>query len=249
MPVMLPMMPDPTDVVIQGEESRAAIIGLPVESFAPTSMQPLMEIVLGSAPLVSGDQSFAPMMNDGPIPVSRARPLVQDNPRANAVVCNQAGAIIPVMQTRGFIINEFAQATDLFFVTGQTVTGAGVALGSCRVVVYETGRIAETNEPPEQYYSAGNPNPARWKSPSPVVAEAVSDGSGNFTIPVPMNTAYQLTGYLTGAPDLAGITRQDVVPTATTTLIYLRDPTAPDGPSGSAAYRPIGSAVIRRFNN
>ena len=45
-----------------------------------------------------------------------------------------------------------------------------------------------------------------------MVAETISDGSGNYSVEVPMNTAYQATGYKAGAPDVAGITRNDIVP-------------------------------------
>ena len=82
---------------------------------------------------------------------------------------------------------------------------------------------------------------AQATSSPPVVAEAISDGSGNFAIAVPMNLAYQLTGYLTGSPDRAGVTRQDVVPTTASTLIYLRDPTVADSAGGAGGF--VGAPV------
>jgi hypothetical protein len=135
------------------------------------------------------------------------------------------------------LLNRFEQATNLFTIAGQTVTGNGTPLANCRIVVYETGRMAVDGGA----YRSG------FSSESPVVAEALSDGSGNFTINVPMNVAYQLTGYLEGSPDRAGITRKDVVP-SNAVLIYLRDPTSPDVGGGSAVYRPIGSPIVRRIS-
>jgi hypothetical protein len=150
--------------------------------------------------------------------------------RREVCVCTPTGAILfetlgrnPFLKFQKGIVG----ATDTFRITGQTVTGAGAPLGGCRVVVYETGRISVTATPPRQFYSAGNPNEAEWESPSPVVAETVSDGSGNFDITVPMNVAHQLTGYLVGSPDRAGITRDTVTPESAV-LIYLRDPTVAD---------------------
>jgi hypothetical protein len=150
-------------------------------------------------------------------------------PRVNGIIATPTGAAVTFQIGRKCVLSDFVQDTTQFSISGQTVTGAGVSLGGCRVIVYESGRLEVDNIQAE-------------------VGETISDGSGNFTIPVPMNTSYQLTGYLTGTPVKAGITLNTIVPTTTGTLIYMRDPTVPDGPAGSAAYRPIGSAVVRRID-
>jgi hypothetical protein len=75
---------------------------------------------------------------------------------------------------------------------GVTKDGTGAALGGCRVVVFETGRIA--------------------KDGAPIIAETISDGSGNYSVEVPGNKAYQAIAYKPGSPDVAGVTRNDLVP-------------------------------------
>jgi hypothetical protein len=42
----------------------------------------------------------------------------------------------------------------------------------------------------------------------------LSDGSGNITFTVPYNSvSWQVTGYQVGSPDIAGVTRDDLVAT------------------------------------
>lgn len=235
MPVFIPLRPDPPELVVQGEQlhndnssqTRNAGDRLPAYQGAL-----LNAAVAMSLPVVAGEVLFVPMMADGPTPANKPTPVSEFLPRANAVVATTAGQLIPHTRT-GIQIPALSPATDVFTLTGTTVTGAGVALGGCRVVIYETGRIAVDGSPIQPLVAqglVGTPVGMSWKSQSPVVAEAVSDGSGNFTITVPMNVAYQLTSYLTGSPDRAGITKNTVVPPGPV-LIYTRDPTIPD-PSG-----------------
>jgi len=68
---------------------------------------------------------------------------------------------------------------------------------------------------------------------------------------VGLSQAYYVVAYKVGAPDLAGTTLNTLtgdgnVPPANTS-VYLRDPTTPDIGGGSAAYRVIGSPVVRRL--
>ncbi len=85
------------------------------------------------------------------------------------------------------------ESTQRFVMTGQTLDATGAALGGCRVVMLDTTRIAP----------GGDINP--------VVAETISDGGGNYSISAPRPMTYQLIAYLPGSPDVAGITRNDVV--------------------------------------
>jgi hypothetical protein len=89
--------------------------------------------------------------------------------------------------------NSIQTTTARFSILGITKDSTGAVLGSCRVVCFETARI-EIGEGESE------------------VGEVISDGSGNYTIPVPLNTAYQLTAYKAGSPDVAGITVNNVVP-------------------------------------
>jgi hypothetical protein len=44
------------------------------------------------------------------------------------------------------------------------------------------------------------------------VAEGLSDGTGYITFTVPVNSTYwQVIGYKVGSPDIAGVTRDDLV--------------------------------------
>jgi len=116
----------------------------------------------------------------------------------------------------GRAMPDDVMAGQAFTLTGTTLTGAGLALGGCAVTVEQTGL---------QYVGG-----------QPIIAETVSDGSGNFSIPV-RNIDYQVTAYLAGSPDKAGITKNNVTP-INSVSIYLRDPTAADsGGSGAGMSR------------
>jgi hypothetical protein len=235
MPVINYVPQDPTDRVLQGEQLRQSVFD-PMDLEQPTAMiggyfqTPLMSIT-------QDEDAFSPMNSFiciNRLSVRRSK-SGEKQIRQNAGIATPCGAWISMDWPP--LLRRFEQATNSFTIVGQTVTGAGAALGNVRVVVYETGRI---HVPVEE-------SPARFLTQSPVVAETYSDGSGNFSMAVPMNLHYQLTGYLTGSPDRAGITRNDVVPTATQTLIYLRDPTTADAGGGGYATRVIGSPVVRRI--
>lgn len=168
MPVLLPVLPDPTDLVIQGEQLRAPAV-------APAVV------------LVAGEQQTGMMANDI---VQASQFLLHSN---NAAIATPAGALIKVTPME-CLIARFVQSTTRWLLSGVTYDLASAPLAGCRVVVFETGRIAQTG--------------------CPVVAETISDGSGNYSVEVPLNTAYQAIAYLPGSPDVAGITRNDIVPIA-----------------------------------
>ena len=87
--------------------------------------------------------------------------------------------------------------TGRFVIAGVTRDSAGAALGSCRVVVMRSDRIAINQD----------------IQANPIVADTMSDGSGNYSVQVGANVPHQLTAYKAGSPDVAGITRSDVRPT------------------------------------
>jgi hypothetical protein len=93
---------------------------------------------------------------------------------------------------------------------GNTLTGAGAALGGCSVELY---RVIDD---------------AR-------VDATTSDGAGVFNFsPVSPGLLYYAVAYLSGSPDRAGTTRNILAGNASVS-IYLRDPTAPDS-GGSNTY-------------
>jgi hypothetical protein len=141
---------------------------------------------------VDDEDSYAPMNSfiEGNLLSIRRRRDGQLAFRVNAGIATPCGAWIWLDYTP--LINPFEQATDRFVIAGITKDGTGSALGGCRVVALETGRLAVSG--------------------CPIVAETISDGGGNYSIEVPLNTAYELIAYKPGSPDVAGITRSDVVP-------------------------------------
>jgi hypothetical protein len=91
-------------------------------------------------------------------------------------------------------IYETQQSYQVFTMTGVTRDSTGAPLGNCRVVAYQTGWQTVQDAPA-------------------IIAETISDGSGNFSMLL-RRIDYQLTAYKPGSPDVAGITRNDVTPTA-----------------------------------
>ena len=124
---------------------------------------------------------------------------------------------------------DWTYANKEFYFVGTTKTGAGVALANCRVTLLDSSRFSTA------FYTFGQD----------IVRQQVSDGSGNFSIQA-RNSDHMLIAYKDGSPELGGLTRDDVVP-STGISIYLRDPTVADSPS-SAAFRPIGSSIVRRID-
>jgi hypothetical protein len=219
MPILLYVPQDPTDVVMQGEQLRQGVFD-PVDLETPSAM-PGAAFVSGLQSIVQDEDAFAPMnsficINRLAIRRQKSQELQR---RANAGISTPCGAWIPLDFPP--LLRRFEQATDKWQIIGQTRTGAGAPLGAVKVLALETGRL---NIPG-----------------APVVGEALSDGSGNFAVDVPMHVAYQLTGYQVGFPDVAGITRNDVVPTTPSTSIFLRDPTATDTPGGGGTCQLAGN--------
>jgi hypothetical protein len=149
--------------------------------------------------LVAGENGFGPSLSAVP------RREIVDSGIVNKLT---AGTLAPEF---GQKIYDFTQSGQSFTLVGLTKTGAGVALGGCRVIALQAGWRYVDNAPV-------------------VIAETTSDGSGNFTLNL-RNIDYQLTAYKEGSPDVAGITRQDVVPTVVTT-VHLRNPTTVDSGGG-----------------
>jgi hypothetical protein len=193
-PVILPSFQDPFDVLLQGEQFRNYAIMMPVGSTYPMLDDPSEDLPLAPNMLIAGEQNLFAMIGSYPTPnVEVLRSHFTGNMiAANCGVMSQTGnyALVFGNPTR---INPFVQNTARFQLTGTTYDYNSAALASCRVVVLETSRI-----------NVGG---------SPVVAETTSDGSGNYSIEVPSNTSFQIIAYKAGSPDVAGVTRSDVVPT------------------------------------
>lgn len=198
MPIILSSPQDPTDIVIQGgslldtqNPQRA-----PESYWSPLVIDPPDRLPIVPQTVLREEQWFG-MIDTYSLGWSPRIPeqAIEKGIRANACLCTPTGAIIPVLLGHQWFWNDIGQTTVRFQLTGVTKDSAGAALGNCRVVALETGRIQTDG--------------------APVVGETTSDGSGNYTLNVPMNTAYQAIAYKPGVPDVAGITRSDVTPVAT----------------------------------
>jgi len=194
MPILLATPQDPTDLVVAGDQMRLAAASDRVDAFWPLIDNPSGDVPQSPLQLIagSGTQEYLPMQDSATQPDRYWRSqedgtLIADN----ALIATPTGALIQVPIGRRLFIRDFIQSTNTFTVSGVTKDSTGVALGNCRVVVMETGRM-QTDA-------------------VPIVAETVSDGAGNYSVPVPLNTAYQVISYKQGSPDVAGITRNDAV--------------------------------------
>ena len=188
MPIILDVPQDPTDLVLQGESLRDGSVQSRAESWWPIITDDETDGTLPLSPniVVAGDQGYAPMtvLIQGSI-------LLLPVVRVNAVLCTPCGASVPVETSR---FARFVQQTSLWALTGVTKDSAGAPLSNCRVLAIDAGQLAHQG-------MAG-------------ILEVMSDGSGNYTLPVPTNTGYQVMAYKAGAPDVAGATKNNVVPTA-----------------------------------
>jgi hypothetical protein len=109
-----------------------------------------------------------------------------------------------------------------FMVTGTTYDRLGVTpVEGCRVV-------------------AVCPCSMQFGAKGYIIAETVSDGSGNYSIQV-TSRAVQVYAYLPGSPDRAGISKNNIV--EGTVNIHMRDPTQADTPSGGGSGISRGRAV------
>lgn len=114
---------------------------------------------------------------------------------ASGLVKNITAPVIPP-SFGGHFMENFVDSTQKFLLSGVTRNSSGVAIGGCRVVVLETGKIVANNDP----YA------------NPYAGETTSDGSGNFSIQVSDQGPYQMIAYLPGSPDIAGITLNSLTP-------------------------------------
>jgi hypothetical protein len=185
---------DTTDLVIAGEQMRTSAIQSSVGNtyiLAGSSDQmntsPKLNLANNGVQLTgmhtSDDRGF-PRLN----PWGDGKQI-----RVNACICPPSGAIIPTDTIA--LLNPFVQSSVRWSLSGVTKDSAGSALGSCRVIAFETGRMGVDGV-------------------EATVGETISDGSGNYSIAAATNVHHQLTAYKPGSPDVAGITRNDVTPTA-----------------------------------
>lgn len=225
--MIIECVPDPAQpLTVQGEQMRslalASSLSMDVDAtwqvpaWAPSIVGD--DVARSQGDLVAGDQTLVSMT--GMAAGDRVARAGSSLKAGGVIVTPAGGPLIPFNPgAMCCFVSPFVEDSSTFAITGTTRTGTGATLGNCAVVVLETGRISQCQ--------------------APVAAMGTSDGAGAFSLAVPTNTAYQLTGYLSGSPDKAGITKNTVVPG--TVDIYLRDPTAADtGGGGTVVYTFVG---------
>lgn len=193
MPARPPLVADPPSIVVQGDQLLSSVLptlGLPVPLLA--GEQPPLPTAIW--PLVIENRVVASIVTE-PMPTPYRTLAGGEMRAANAGISTTTGEWLPLSSWRTPVLNPFTQASVLFAFVGTTRDSGGSALGNCRVIAFETGRLVNDNIQAE-------------------VGETISDGSGAYTLPVPLNTAYQLTAYKAGSPDVAGISANTVTPTA-----------------------------------
>jgi hypothetical protein len=197
MPVIRIVPPDPTDLVLQGEQMRAAAMGSRIDATWPWINDPPEYLPLWPLPMIAGEQSFAPMVGTYPVP-----PLeILRNPfdgsfiANNALICTPCGASIQWTMGNHLMNANYDEASNIFAISGVTRDSTGAVLASCDVRIEDMGQIG---------YGL-----------TPYVGNTISDGSGNYSITVPFNTVYQVIAYKSGSPDVAGVSLRTVTPTHT----------------------------------
>jgi hypothetical protein len=104
--------------------------------------------------------------------------------------------------------------SKVFRITGVAYNNDGsTPVANCRVVAFDAGSVG-------------------FGKSAIVVAETVSDGSGNYALDV-TSRFVQIQAYKAGTPNLVGATRADLI--EGTVPIYLRDPAASDPTPASIA--------------
>lgn len=198
-------------LVVAAPVPGAASVGVPAVAMvleattgAPVLEIPTASVAVAAWPLLDDwlpvvDAVLAPLPDPSPPPfvdvVAQAvsvGPSLQGNvvPRPRTITLEPQTELYPVPPRAG---PPPGRASSRWYLTGVTRDSGGTPLGDCRVIVFEVGRLAVTG--------------------APVVAEAMSDGSGAYSIEVPQNTLYQVLAYKPGAPDLTGASVQ-TTPTA-----------------------------------
>jgi len=197
MPVILAVFSDPTEYVLQSEEMRDGALQQPV-SIAAGLVQTLPVVVSdslytgASTPLVANEQLYTPMASDMQKTISDQQGLSFGF--GLAAMCSPCGLTVPFdMNPHRCMMEDFGQGTEQWLITVQAQDTTGAIIVGARVVAFETGRIA--------------------KDGAPLVAEGITDGSGNVTLTVSANVAHLVVGYVSGSPDKGGTTSQILSPT------------------------------------
>jgi hypothetical protein len=185
MPVILQVPQDPTDMVLQGEQLRMSQEDRALPNFG-RMLGGVTDIDQGWPAVMRDEDAFAPMNSF--VEINRLSCRRQKSGdlqfRANAGIATPTGAW--VWNDWAPLLNQLSFATPRWYVTGVTRDSTGAALGNCRVLVFDYGRFAVG-------------------AAQSLVGETISDGSGNYSVEVGEGGQFQVTAYLAGSPNRAGI--------------------------------------------
>jgi len=181
MPVILPSLADPFDLVIQGDELRSFATAQVVDAPSPIVVSGGQDVMMGAVtPMIEDDEvSLGVYTQAGNIDILRSE-------YDGSMIANNACIMTPcgarVFIDRGHaLINPFIQSTNTFTLTGITRDSTGAVLGNCDVIIFKTGDDVK-------------------------VAQTISDGSGNYSVVLPTNSRHYVVSYKTGSPDVTGAT-------------------------------------------
>ena len=94
-------------------------------------------------------------------------------------------------------LDSFIETTRKWFVIGVTKDSVDAALGNCRVLIMQTDKVRVNID----------------QLANPIIADVISDGSGNYSVQMNKNLPLQVMSYKTGSPDVGGVTVNTVIPT------------------------------------
>jgi hypothetical protein len=185
MPVLCPLLANPTDVVIQGEQLRMSVYDREPE---------VIGTVINGGPIVGFDSTLSdednplPMNNyvdiGGPCVVRRSK-SGELQMRANAGIATPCGAW--VWNDWSPLVSRILFSTDTFTISGTSRDNTGAALAGCEVRVFDGSNA--------------------------FIGQVISDGSGNWSLSVPTNSGpFWARYYLAGSPNRAGATDYFLVP-------------------------------------
>jgi hypothetical protein len=104
--------------------------------------------------------------------------------------------VLPISMNRHLQLFDFIADDARFIIKGQTLDGANNPLAGCTVVAFITAKLVYN---PDGYTS-------------PVEVTTVSDSGGNYSMVMHGAGPYEVTAYLAGSTDVAGITVNSITP-------------------------------------
>ena len=207
--VLLPNLPDPTDIVVQGDQSAAGLV-------APTAPLALTQIVAGDQPFTWPQTLDVPTAVPGPHENYGIRPR-QIGPMAmfgGAVVMLNLGPTTPVCpdvdKTQTWLYSQTPLDLTGELVNQIAITGGGFEPGQGMGVILDPGLAAQNPKAEVAMSRSGNPT----------MAPTIPVAYGQLTAVTPSGTTIRY--YLSGTSrDSAGS------PLASCTITVLRMETSP----------------------